>query len=102
MSPRKFLVLFLLGLLGVGLGSIVLPEDHRGPGFSPYDGDEDDAALTSPKSGAVYFQQGISTVTSLPTLPRPAVHRLRLAPRPIPAPTSAPPLLHLTRAPPVR
>ncbi len=102
MNPRKLLSLLLLGLFCLGLASVALPEENENSIVSLYDGDEDDAGLPAPGRTDAYFQYVGFALISLFTLPRLAVGRLRLAPRPVRAPTAPHPLLRLTRAPPVR
>jgi hypothetical protein len=100
-SRNGFLSLLLLGLLGIGLASLTLPEEiDAGPHL--YDGDEDDAAIAVPGRTNVYVHHDDFGFPSIPVFPMPETGWLHLDPQFIPVSSSSPLRVGLTRAPPVR
>lgn len=101
MIHSRLLALLLLGLLGVGLAVVALPEEATAA-LHVYDGDEDDATLVSRGVVAVFIQNYDFGLPRVLVFTRPEFRWLAVDSQVVAVSTSSRLGASLNRAPPVR
>ena len=102
MIHSRLLALLLLGLLGVGLAVVALPEETTAAAPHVYDGDEDDGTLVSRGVIDVFIQSYDFGLPRVLVFTRPEFRWLAVDSQVVAVSTSSRLCASLNRAPPVR